>query len=110
MAGGRPVGSINTQRPFADALRMELQPHGICVTTICPGWVRTPLTTQVNAPMPGILEVDDAARRILEAVRQRRAFYAFPRRSAMQVRLLHWLPCLLSDRLAMWSLRSLRKK
>jgi hypothetical protein len=24
MPGGRPVGSINTQRPFADALRMEL--------------------------------------------------------------------------------------
>jgi hypothetical protein len=28
MAGGRPVGSINTQRPFADALRMELAATG----------------------------------------------------------------------------------
>src|SRR5258708_4813577 len=28
MAGGRPVGSINTQRPFADALRMELAAAG----------------------------------------------------------------------------------
>ena len=95
---------------LCDALRMELHAHGICVTTICPGWVRTPLTTQVNAAMPGILEVDDAARRILQAIRRRLAFYAFPRRSAMQVRLLRWLPCRLSDRLAMWSLRSLRKK
>jgi hypothetical protein len=28
MAGGRPIGSINTQRPFADALRMELAAAG----------------------------------------------------------------------------------
>jgi hypothetical protein len=28
MAGGRPVGSINTQRPFADALRLELAAAG----------------------------------------------------------------------------------
>ena len=28
MAGGRPIGSINTQRPFADALRLELAAGG----------------------------------------------------------------------------------
>src|SRR5258705_13902654 len=28
MPGGRPIGSINTQRPFADALRMELASTG----------------------------------------------------------------------------------
>jgi hypothetical protein len=28
MPGGRPVGSINTQRPFADALRLELAAAG----------------------------------------------------------------------------------
>jgi hypothetical protein len=28
MAGGRPVGSINTQKPFAAALRMELAAAG----------------------------------------------------------------------------------
>jgi hypothetical protein len=28
MPGGRPVGSINTLRPFADALRMELAAAG----------------------------------------------------------------------------------
>jgi hypothetical protein len=28
MPGGRPIGSINTQRPFADALRMELAAAG----------------------------------------------------------------------------------
>jgi hypothetical protein len=28
MAGGRPVGSINTQRPFADALRLEIAAAG----------------------------------------------------------------------------------
>jgi hypothetical protein len=28
MPGGRPIGSINTQRPFADALRLELASAG----------------------------------------------------------------------------------
>jgi hypothetical protein len=28
MPGGRPVGSVNSQRPFADALRMELASAG----------------------------------------------------------------------------------
>src|SRR5579885_97065 len=27
-----------------DGLRLELKPLGIAVTTICPGWIRTPLT------------------------------------------------------------------
>jgi short-subunit dehydrogenase len=80
-----------------EGLRVELRPHGIAVTTVCPGWVRTPLTAAVQAPMPGILEVEDAARRIVEAVRRRKPFVAFPRASARQVRLLRWLPCGLSD-------------
>jgi len=84
-----------------DSLRLELQPHGIAVTTICPGWIRTPLTANIRVPQPYLLEVEDAARRIVEAVRQRRPFYAFPPPAARRVRLLRWLPSGLSD----WALR-----
>src|SRR5262249_6966469 len=92
-----------------DSLRMELKLHSIAVTTICPGWIRTPMTANVETPMPHLLEVSDAARRIVEAIRRRRPFYAFPAASARRVRLLSWLPAGFSDWLAQRVVRSLRK-
>jgi NAD(P)-dependent dehydrogenase (short-subunit alcohol dehydrogenase family) len=93
-----------------DALRVELKPLGIAVTTLCPGWIRTPMTAAVDAPMPGIMEVEDAARRMVEVIRQRRPFLAFPPRSARQVRLLGLLSCPISDWLLGRVLGSLAKK
>jgi NAD(P)-dependent dehydrogenase (short-subunit alcohol dehydrogenase family) len=84
-----------------DTMRLELKPYGIAATTICPGWVRTPMTSKFNLPLPGLLEVDDAVNRIVKAIRQRRAHVAFPRSSAFRVRLLRWLPSSWSD----WLLR-----
>ncbi len=92
-----------------DALRVELQPYGIAVTTICPGWIRTPLTAQLALPMSALLEVDDAAQRIVQAIRQRRVFYAFPPQTAWQVRLLRWLPSRASDWFMRYALRRLTK-
>jgi short-subunit dehydrogenase len=88
-----------------EGLRPELKRHGIAVTTVCPGWVRTPLTASIKGPLPNLLEVDDAARRILKAVRKGKPFFAFPRASVRQVRLLRWLPARLSDWLLERALR-----
>jgi short-subunit dehydrogenase len=81
-----------------DALRVELRPLGIAVTTICPGWIRTPLTTQARIdPRVPMMEVGEAVRRILGALRRRRAFFAFPWGSVWQMRVLGCLPRRLSD-------------
>jgi NAD(P)-dependent dehydrogenase (short-subunit alcohol dehydrogenase family) len=80
-----------------DALRVELQPLGLSVTTICPGWIRTPLTANIAVPHPHMMEVADAARQIAAAIHQRRRFFAFPRPMVRQLRWLRWLPCGLSD-------------
>jgi NAD(P)-dependent dehydrogenase (short-subunit alcohol dehydrogenase family) len=80
-----------------EALRVELRPRGIFTTTICPGWIRTPMTCNLKFRVPRMLEVDDAARRITRAIRRRVPFYAFPRGTAWQVRLLRWLPARVSD-------------
>jgi NAD(P)-dependent dehydrogenase (short-subunit alcohol dehydrogenase family) len=93
-----------------EGLRPELRPHGIAVTIICPGWVRTPLTAAVKMPMPNILEVEDATRRIVEAVRRGKPFYAFPRPSVRQVRLRRWLPARLSDWLIERTWRKIRSQ
>lgn len=80
-----------------EGLRIELQEHNVHVTTVCPGWIRTPMTAKVTVPMPGILEVNYAARRILDAIRRRRTFFAFPAATARQTWLLRFLPASLSD-------------
>jgi NAD(P)-dependent dehydrogenase (short-subunit alcohol dehydrogenase family) len=93
-----------------DAQRVELRPLGIACTTICPGWVRTPMTAAVDLPGVTMLEADDAARRILAALRRRQAFVAFPAGNVWQVRLLRHLPRSLGDWLThRLLLRSLKK-
>lgn len=82
-----------------DALRVELAPAGIAVTTVCPGWIRTNMTAKIAFKLPRLLEVEDAAARIVEAVRRRQPFIAFPARDVWPVRILRWLPASISDRL-----------
>jgi NAD(P)-dependent dehydrogenase (short-subunit alcohol dehydrogenase family) len=86
-----------------DALRVELRPVGIQVTTICPGWVRTPLTANIHVPLYNVLEVAEATRLIVAAIRRKRQFYAFPRATLRRVRLLSWLPTSWGD----WLVRKL---
>jgi len=80
-----------------ESLRVELQPIGIAVTTICPGWIRTPLTDNINVPHPFLMDPREAVNRILDAVRRRRTYFAFPGPTVRRVRLLRWLPARMSD-------------
>jgi len=80
-----------------EGMRVELRSNNISFSTICPGWVRTPMTAQVKATMTRLMEVEDAARLILGAIRRRQTFYAFPSASARRLWLLRMLPTSLSD-------------
>jgi 3-oxoacyl-[acyl-carrier protein] reductase len=53
---------------MAEALAQELQPHGIKVTTICPGGIDTPLWNEKTNPYPGKLEQLIAPDEIAELV------------------------------------------
>jgi short-subunit dehydrogenase len=92
-----------------DALRIELPPLGIHVTTVCPGWVRTPLTAPLKLPAWEMMEADQAAAIILDAIRRRQPFIAFPARKVWLLRLLRHLPRPLSDWLTRQLLARLRK-
>jgi NAD(P)-dependent dehydrogenase (short-subunit alcohol dehydrogenase family) len=83
-----------------EGLRVELRPLGIAVTIICPGWVRTPMTANLTLKGVDMMEVDEAARRIIAGLRARRALVAFPAGNVWLVRLLRYLPRALSDWLA----------
>ncbi len=63
---------------YMEGLRIQLRGKGVAVTTICPGFVRTPMTAMNEFKMPWVLEADEAARRVVRALRRRPAVYNFP--------------------------------
>ena len=83
-----------------ESLRLDLKPRGIDVTIIHPGFIRTPLTAGRQAKMPGLLEVEDAANKILNAIAARKKSYAFPWLLASIVRLGMIMPNFMYDRIA----------
>lgn len=77
---------------YMEGLRIQLRKRGIAVTTICPGFVRTPMTDVNSFHMPWLLEADESARRIVCALRRRRKVYNFPWQTAWLMRATRWLP------------------
>ena len=59
---GAYCGSKAAMRMELEALRAELRPEGIAVTTVNPGFIRTPLTDRHDFDMPFLMELDDAGR------------------------------------------------
>jgi short-subunit dehydrogenase len=60
---------------MTEALKFDLEPKGIKVQLVCPGFVRTPLTDKNPYPMPFLMEPEDAAE----------AFYRGLRGSAFEI-------------------------
>ena len=85
---------------FFESLRVDLRRSNIDVTTIHPGFVRTPMTAGRKKKLPFLLEPDDAACRIIRAVERRARTYAFPWQLASLVRVIRHIPGAVYDRLA----------
>jgi short-subunit dehydrogenase len=83
---------------FLEGLRVELADRGVRVTTICPGFVRTPMVAANAGAMPFVLEPDEAARRILRAVRAGRRVHNFPWPMAALTGLARLVPNAVIDR------------
>jgi short-subunit dehydrogenase len=95
---GKYCGSKAALRVHLEALRAELRPKGILVTTVCPGFVRTPMTDVHDFDMPFLMEVDDAARRVIRAIDRGKREVRFPAPMSLAVRLGRLVPRALYDR------------
>ena len=82
---------------FLESLRSTCRQRGIYVTTVHPGFVRTFLTAENDFPMPFLIEPDDAAARILAAVRRRTREVTFPLGMAVLMGAVRLLPNPLFD-------------
>jgi short-subunit dehydrogenase len=65
-------------RSYGEALRGALREHGVAVSVICPGFVRSAMTAGNDFPMPFLMSADRAARLIRRRLARNRARIAFP--------------------------------
>jgi short-subunit dehydrogenase len=75
-----------------ESLRFELEPRGIGVTVVNPGFVRTPLTDRNRFSMPFLMEVDAAAAQIVGDLERGKRESHFPKVFSWSLKLLRVLP------------------
>ncbi len=86
--GATKAGLIN----MCEALKPELEPHGVRLTLINPGFVETPLTDRNDFPMPFLIPVEEAIDRIVDGLARSAFEITFPWRFAVLMRALRVLP------------------
>ncbi|PYS69899.1 MAG: oxidoreductase [Acidobacteria bacterium] len=84
---------------FFEALRIDLKGSGVDVTIIYPGFVKTPLITNIIRT-PYIMEVDQAVQKIVRAIEKRKKGYSFPWQLATIARACKLLPIPMYDWIA----------
>ena len=85
---------------FFESIRLDVQPQGVDVTIIHPGFIKTPLTAGRKKKMPFLMELDDAVPHFLNAIERKKKFAAFPWQLASIVNLGKIMPAWLYDRIA----------
>ena len=82
---------------YCESLRVELRATGVKVTTICPGYIATPMTEKNPYPMPFILSAEQFARRCARAIESGTSQSVIPWQMALVARLLTVTPNALYD-------------
>lgn len=84
---------------FADALRINMRPHGVSVTLVSPGFIDTAAAREMPGPKPFIISAGQAATRIARAAEQGKSHVITPWPFGL-LRLVDFLlPRILRDRL-----------
>ncbi|MBI1275231.1 SDR family NAD(P)-dependent oxidoreductase [bacterium] len=86
-------------RAYGEALAPMLAKHGITVTTVCPGFIKTPMTDVNPFPMPFLMSAEKAAGYMLPRILNGNRLIAFPLPMALAARILALLPRAIGDRL-----------
>ncbi len=63
---------------WAEALDATERSRGIRIASICPGYVRTPMTAKNTFPMPFLMDAEEAARRSLDGLARGRIRVVYP--------------------------------
>lgn len=85
---------------YLESLRVEMAALNIQVSTIAPGYIRTPMTDINDYPMPFLMDVDLAAKKFVHAITAKKRFVIVPWQMGLITKLMRLLPCSVWDCLA----------
>lgn len=77
---------------FNEALALDLKGSGIAVSTICPGFVDTPLTQQNDHNMPFLMSAEKAAKIMKRGLDRKRVLIVYPKPMWLAVTFLSKIP------------------
>lgn len=84
---------------YCESLRVDIAKAGVKVVTICPGFIRTPLTAKNPYTMPFLMDADAFARAAADAIIARKSYIVIPWPMGVVATLLRMLPNWAFDRL-----------
>ncbi len=96
--GGAYSASKAAAIKYCESLRVEMRGTGVSVVTICPGYIRTPMTAVNKFKMPFLIDVDEAVIRFARAIDARSSFTVIPWTMGVAGRILRMVPNWLYDR------------
>ena len=96
--GGAYSASKAAAIRYCESLRVELRSEGISVVTICPGYIKTPMTAVNKFKMPFLIDVDEAVVRFARAIDAKTSFTVIPWSMGIAARVLRVVPNWLYDR------------
>ena len=79
-------------RAHLEGLALEAADYNIAVTTVCPGFVRTPLTDKNKFKMPMLMEPEEAVRIIIKGIKKKKKVVNFPTTLYFLIRFANILP------------------
>ncbi|MCX2717053.1 SDR family NAD(P)-dependent oxidoreductase [Helicobacter sp. MIT 21-1697] len=85
--------SYSASKSFVKSLgeSLSVAQKEVCITTICPGFIKTPLTDYIHPSIPQ-MSVEKAAKKMYIAIKKGKRFYAFPYSLVYAARFYNILP------------------
>jgi len=88
---------------YLEGVRVENNSKGIAVTTICPGFIKTPMVTDKcipkGTPLPFIMNVEKSTKKIMFAIKHKRSLYTYPLSMTILGKIGLILPNLIYDKI-----------
>jgi short-subunit dehydrogenase len=82
---------------YLESLRIEMAASNIAVTTIAPGYIRTPMTDVNQYKMPFLMDVDVFAHKFVNAVEKKYRFIVIPWKMGWVAKFMRFIPPFLWD-------------
>ena len=82
---------------YLESLRVEMAASNIAVTTIAPGYIRTPMTDVNTYKMPFLMDADIAAVKFVRAIEKKRRFAVIPWQMGWVAKFMRFIPPFLWD-------------